>query len=134
MHKHGVLCSSIGKVYLTVILKQESWFEVGRMSNCVIQLFIKSYCNQSHINRGALCRIREVIVPSKQLLSVCHFFFSFQFFILKIILNLHCIMSVYVPFILVHQLLTFYCFSFSLPSSSLLLLFFFIVGPFESKL
>ena len=27
-------------------------------------------------NRGAMCRIREVTVPSRQLLSVCLFFFS----------------------------------------------------------
>lgn len=126
MHKHGVLCSSIGKVCLTVILKQDSGFEVGRMSNCVIQLLIKSYCNQSRINRGAMCRIREVTVPSRQLLSVClFFFFSFRFFILKIILNLHCIMSVYVPLILVHQLLTFCCFSFSLLSSLIVITIFF---------
>lgn len=76
LDEHEVLCSSIGKVHLTGILKGDSGFEVGRMSNCIIQLLTKSYCHQSHVNSGAVCRIREVTVLSgstwfRQLCNSC---------------------------------------------------------------
>lgn len=64
LDEHEVLCSSIGKVQLTGILKGDSGFEVGRMSNCIIQLLTESCYHQSHVNSSAVCRIREVTVLS----------------------------------------------------------------------